>query len=75
MVDTGLTLEQAQQAYWQEVPWVIDGDDLKIINRVRKLFYEKFGTLAKHVTHFQEWLGVESVEGNVRRALWHHATK
>jgi hypothetical protein len=65
-----LTLEQARRFYWQEVPWVIDDQDLRIINRVRRMFLEKHGTLAKHVTHLQEWLRVESVEGNIRGALW-----
>ena len=73
MQDTDLTLEQARHAYRQEVPWVIDESDLRIINRVRRMFLEKYGTLAKHVTHLQEWLGVECVEGNIRGALWQSA--
>jgi hypothetical protein len=74
MRDTDLTLEQAQHHYWQEVPWVIGEDDLKIINRVRSMFMEKHGTLAVHTTHLQDWLGAESVEGNIRGALWTAAT-
>ena len=74
MRDTDITLEEAKRFYWQEVPWVLDISDLKIINRVRRMFMEKHGTIAKHVTHFQEWLGVESVEGNIRGALWTAAT-
>jgi len=74
MRDTDITLEEAQHFYWQEVPWVLEVSDLKIINRVRRVFMEKHGTIAKHVTHLQEWLGVESVEGNIRGALWTAAT-
>jgi peptidoglycan/xylan/chitin deacetylase (PgdA/CDA1 family) len=74
MHDTNITLEEAQRFYWQEVPWVLDTGDLKIINRVRRMFKEKHGTLAVYTTHLQDWLGGESVEGNIRGALWTAAT-
>ena len=73
MQNTDLTLEQARHFYWQEVPWVIDESDLKIINRVRRMFMEKHRTLAVYTTHFQDWFRVESVEGNIRGALWQAA--
>ena len=71
MRDTDLTLEEVQRHYWQEVPWVLDESDLKVINRVRRMFMEKHGTLAIYTT--QDWFGVESVEGNIRGALWQAA--
>jgi hypothetical protein len=34
---TGLTLEQAQHAYGRSlVPWVLDEDDLKVVNKARR---------------------------------------
>jgi hypothetical protein len=35
-----ITLEQAQRRYGCQVPWVLDSDDLSIINRTRNEYHK-----------------------------------
>ena len=71
-----LTLEQACQHYWQEVPWTLDEDDLRIINKVRRLFHEEHGTLCIHTTELQDWLrSPRNLSGRIAGSLWNHALK
>jgi hypothetical protein len=77
MIDTDLTLEEAQQHYGRSlVPWVLDSKDLSIINRIRRQYMTQYGTLligARRISGLygtQESHKIPEIESAIHGALW-----
>lgn len=68
-----LDLEHAQHYYGL---WILDSDDLRVINRERQKFYNEHGTLCIHTTELQDWLRSPfDLDGRIRQALWYNARR